>query len=86
MALHHAEECSPRPDRLAVLVSQDSRELVQVTQIVRGPGGEELGERDGSEGGVKSAPREVFRLQIQCAQFVEALGAQSREFIEQVGE
>ena len=42
-ALKDAEEFVPRADGFAVLVGQDAGDLVEVSQVVDRPGGEELG-------------------------------------------
>ena len=51
VALEDAEEGGPGADGFSVLVRHGARDLVEVGEVVRGPGGEELGERDGAEVG-----------------------------------
>src|SRR5208282_3415767 len=51
-----------------------------------GPGGQQLRERDDSEGGMASAPSEIFRPQIQCAEFGQAVAPHARKFIQQLPE
>jgi hypothetical protein len=41
-AVEHAEILLPRSDSVAVLVRQRARELVEVSEVVRGPGREML--------------------------------------------
>jgi hypothetical protein len=41
-AVEHAEILLPRSDSVAVLVRQRGRELVEVSEVVRGPGREML--------------------------------------------
>ena len=41
-ALQHAEVDAPGADGLAILVGHDARDLMEVGEIVDGPGGEEL--------------------------------------------
>src|SRR2546423_961697 len=54
-ALHHAEVGGPRADGLAILVRHHARELVQMREVMRRPGGEKLRERDRAEGRVTPA-------------------------------
>src|ERR1700728_2376547 len=77
VAFEHAEMSAPGADGLAVLVGHDSCNLVEMSQIVGGPGGQQLRESDGSEVGMLSAAFEILRLQIPCAQFVEIRGTQA---------
>jgi hypothetical protein len=84
--MEDAEKGAPRANGFAVLVGEDTRELVQVSEIVGGPGGEELGERDGAEGGVTAATVHVIELQIEGAQAGEAFGAELGELVQEFGE
>src|SRR5258706_141784 len=65
--VQHAEVRAPRADGIAVLARHHSRDLVQMRQVVRGPGGQQLRQRDDAEGRMASATIEVGRLQIQPA-------------------
>ena len=59
-ALEDAEVDGPGADGFAVLVSHDTGELVEMSEVVGGPGGEELGESDGAEGGMAAAEVELL--------------------------
>lgn len=63
-ALQDAEVDAPGADGFAVLVGHDSGDLVEVGEVVRGPGGEQLREGDRAEGWVASAAGEVVGLKI----------------------
>ena len=63
-ALHDAEVGAPWADGVAVLMGHDPRELVEVREVVHRPGGEKLGESDGSEGGMMTATVEILRAQV----------------------
>lgn len=66
-ALEHAEKFCPRADGFAILMREDSRNLVQVGQVVNDPGGEKLRHGDGAERGMAAAPNEILRLKIDRA-------------------
>jgi hypothetical protein len=72
-AFEYAEVGAPRAHGVAVLVSHDSRDLVEMGQVVDGPGGEELGEGDHSEGWVSSCAFQILLLQVPRAEFGEVL-------------
>ena len=55
-ALQDTEVDAPGSDGFAVLVGHEAGELVEVSEIVDGPGGEELAKRYRPEGGVAAAP------------------------------
>lgn len=80
--MEDAEVGAPGPDRVAILVCENTRDLVQVGKVVNGPGDEQLRKRDDAEGGMASAAVKVQRLQIESAQLTEIRGAQGREFVE----
>jgi hypothetical protein len=82
VAVEYAEIGAPRADRSAVLVSHDARDLVDVSEVVHGPGGEKVRERNIAESGMKSAKREIFGAQTQGGKFTEILGAQASELVE----
>ena len=69
---------------MAELVSHYARKLVQMGEVVGGPGGEELGKRDDTEGGMTAATVEVGGLNIQRAKLGEIGGADAGEFVEQL--
>ena len=81
-AVHHAEEFAPGADGFVVLVGHSSGDLVEMRQVVRGPGGEEFRERDYAEGGMASPALEVLRLEIECTQFSEIVRSQARKCVE----
>ena len=53
---------------------------------MRGPGGEELREGDGAEGGVNSAAGEVFRLEVEGLEGGEVCCSEGREVFEELVE
>lgn len=83
-AAEDAEIGVPGANRIVVLMSEDARDLVQVGQIVNGPGGEQLRKRYGAERRMASAAVKIGRLQIQGAQLTEIGLAQGREFVEKL--
>jgi hypothetical protein len=83
--LQHAKVRAPRPNRLAVLVGHNPRNLVQVSQVVRHPASEVLRQFHRPERGVPSPPLEILWPQIHRAQLVQTFGAPPRKFIQQVG-
>ena len=68
-AVHGSHVLRPGADGFAVLTGHDSSELVEMIEVVGGPGGEQLRKSDLAERGVASASSEVVRLQIEGAQF-----------------
>jgi hypothetical protein len=64
------------------LVGHDPGDLVQVGQVVNGPGGEELRESCGAEGRMAAATLQIGGLKIQGAQLAQAFRAGAREFVE----
>ena len=81
-ALEHAEVCAPRTDGIAVLVRQNPRDLVQMSQVVNSPTRQVLRQRNQSEGGMASTALEVFRPQIQGTELVQTLRASAGKFIQ----
>lgn len=53
---------------------------------MHGPGGEELGQGDGAEGGMGSAEGELPRGEVECAKVAEVGRAELGEFVEELGE
>lgn len=51
-------------------------------EIVRGPSGKQLRERDSTEGGMQAAASEIVLGQVEGAQFVEIFGAKAGELIQ----
>ena len=84
MALEDAEEDAPGAHGLAVLVGHEARKLMEVSEVVRGPGGEKLAEPDGAEIGMAAAAVEVAGLDVQRAELGEACGSDGGEFIEEL--
>jgi len=82
-AAHDAEEGRPRADRIAILVGHYAGELMKVSEIVRGPSGQELSKRDGSEPLMCALFREVRRAQVESFERGQILRAERSEFIEQ---
>jgi hypothetical protein len=85
-AMHDAEEGRPRADRIAILVGHDAGELMKVSQIVRGPSGQELSKRDGSEPLMCACFREVRRAQLESFEGGQVLRTERSESIEQLFE
>lgn len=83
-ALQHAKKFAPGADGRAVLASHDPGDLVQMREIVGGPGSKKLREHNGAERRVQAAAIEIARLQIQRAQFGDVLRTQTDEFVEQL--
>ena len=81
-AAENAEVGAPRAYGIAILMRENAGDLVQMGQVVNGPGGEKLRESDHAERGMASAAVKVQRLQIESAQLTEIRGAQGREFVE----
>jgi hypothetical protein len=72
-ALQHSKVYTPRTDGLAVLVGQNSGDLVQMSQVMNGPGGQQLRQSNRSKGRMPSTPLEVLWPEIQRAQFGQIL-------------
>lgn len=84
-AVEDAEVVAPRADRVAKLVGHDARELMEMREVVDGPGSEELGESDDAEGWVGAAEGELLWAEIEGTEFVEIFGANAGEFVEERG-
>ena len=81
-ALEHAEICAPRTDGIAVLVSHNPRDLVQMSQVVNGPTCQVLRESHRPEGRMSSTALEVFWPQIQGTELLQTFRACTSEFIQ----
>jgi hypothetical protein len=81
-ALEDAEVGAPGADGFAVLVGQNSGDLVEVSQVMSGPGGEKLGESDYTEGRVAAGAREVLLAEIQGTKFSQVFRAQGSKYVE----
>ena len=75
-AMEDAEVGSPWAYGVAMLVGHDAGDLVQMGEVVDGPGGEELRERDCAEGWMLSWARQILGLQIEGMKGGEALASQ----------
>src|SRR5690349_1719955 len=84
--LQHAEKFPEGTDGLAVLVHHHARDLVQVREIVRGPGRQQLRQRHRPERRMTPAALQVLRRQFHGAQLREVLLAHAGKFIEQLGQ
>src|ERR1043166_5564849 len=85
-ALHHAEVYGPRADVLSSLMRHHTRELMEVREIVRGPRGKELTERDGTERRVPASTRKMVVSDVQRAKLIETRAPREHELIQQIVE
>jgi len=83
-AEEHAEVGTPGTDGGVVLMSHNARDLMQMSEVVSGPGGEELGHGDNTKGRVASVTAEIGRLEIQIVQLLEILTAEASELVEEL--
>ena len=83
-AMEDTKVFGPGTDSFAVLVGQDAGELVEMGEIVGGPGGEQLRKGDGAEIRMLTAPIEIPCVEIQGGQFAEVYGAEAGELIERL--
>ena len=84
--MEDAKVGGPGADGFAGLVGEDAGELMEMGEVVDGPGGKELGEGDWAEGGMDSAASEISGLKVHGAKVVEILRAEIGEFIEKLRE
>jgi hypothetical protein len=82
--MEHAEKFAPGTNGVAVLVGQDAADLMQMGEVMRGPGGKELRERDGAEGGMMAVTAKIGRLNMKGAQLGQFLRALAGELIEKL--
>lgn len=82
VAVQHAEVRAPWAYCFAILMPHDAGDLMQVREVVGGPCREELREGHGSKDGMLAASREVFRLEVEDAEFVQIFGAELGELVE----
>jgi hypothetical protein len=85
-AFQDAEVGAPGAYDFAVLVGHHAGDLVEMGEVMGGPGAEELGERNYTEGGVAAAAVEISGLNIQSAEGGKVGGADAGKFIEQLRE
>lgn len=83
-ALQYAEVDAPGADGFVILVRHDAGELMEVGEVVDGPGGEQLRERHGAEGGMASAAGEIAGLEIEFLEGGEAFFAEGGEVFEEL--
>ena len=81
-ALEDAEEFAPGAYGLAVLVSEDAGDLVEMGEVVDGPGGEQLGQCHRAEDWMLAALGEVVGAQVPSANFFQVCGSDLSELIE----
>jgi hypothetical protein len=84
LAMEHAEKFAPGTDGVAVLICQDAADLVQVREVMRGPCGEKLGERNGAEGGMMAATAKIGRLEMKSTQLSQFFRALAGKLIEKL--
>jgi hypothetical protein len=63
-ALQNSQVSCKGANKAAILVGQDSGDLVEMSHVVDDPGGEEFRERDRAEGGVAAAQGKLFGIQV----------------------
>jgi hypothetical protein len=86
IAFQHAQKRNKRPHGFTILHRHNTRDLVQMREVVRCPGGEKFGKLYWAERRVFGALPEISRLEIHRAEFVEILRAERIEFVEQIGD
>jgi hypothetical protein len=86
VAVEDAEVGGPRADGFAVLVGEDTGKLVEMREVVDGPGREELGKSDAAESGMLTATGEIGGLKVHGAEVPETFGAKLRELVEKLRE
>lgn|SRR5690242_3166556 len=84
IAVEDAEVGAPGAYGWKVLEGEDARELVQVGEIVHGPGGEQLGQGYDAEFGMTAAALEVFRLQVHGMECSKIFRTQTGKLVEQL--
>ncbi len=85
-AVHNSLVFAPWPDEIAVLMGNDAGKLMQVVRVVRGPCGEQFGQRDGAERRVESTESKLLRRKAHRSQLIEILRADEGELVEEHGE
>ena len=84
VTLEHSEKTPEGTDGLTKRARKKSRDLMQVGEVVGGPGREQFAERDGIQDRVATAAFEIGRLQCQFAQSAKGFRARRGELVEQV--
>jgi len=85
-AVEDAEVLFPGADGIAVLVGEDSGDLVEVGHVVDGPGGKEFGERYCAEGSMTATEGDLLGLEVEGAQGGEVLSTEAGEVVEELGQ
>lgn len=85
-ALEDAQIGGPGADGGAILVGEDAGDLVEVGEVMHGPGSEQLRQGDGAEGGMGSAEDELLRGERERTEVAEVGRAELGEFVEKLGE
>lgn len=83
-AAEDAEEFLPGANGVEVLVCEGAGDLVEVSEVVDGPGGEELGKGDDAELWMCAATSEVGGLKVEGIKGAEIFGAKASEFVEEL--
>ena len=86
LAFQHAEKRTEGSNVVAVLVRHDAGDLVEMGQIVRSPGSQQMREREDAEGRVATKQFKLLRLEIQGAQIIKTAGANVSKFVEKLRE
>ncbi len=81
-AFQDAEVGAPRSNFVAVLIGHDSRNLVKVREVVRGPRGEQIREGDDAESGVAAALLQFCAVDVKGAELIEISRSQLGKLIE----
>ena len=71
---------------MRIVSGQDPGRLGDVVQVMDNPGGQELTERDGTEGGMPTAEIQVDLREVQSPQSLDVSRAEPRKFDEKFGE
>ena len=82
--LQHAEIGAPRSNGVTILVGQYAGELMQVSEVVSGPGCKKFRKRNHSQPWMRSVPSQVLGLQIHRLKRGEVLLSQAAEIIQQL--
>ena len=71
--LHHAKILGPRTHGLAILMGHDPGDLVQMSQVMSSPCGQQLRKSNDSERGMQSTAFKVLLPETKGTQLGEAL-------------
>ena len=86
VAVEHSQKTTEGTDGFAERPSEKARDLVQVGEVVGGPGREKFAESDGAKSRMTAGAREVDGLQVKGAQSVKRISARRGEFVEEIGQ